>query len=444
MTSHCTYINYQNTNSFSDLIYDYLQGKDSLKKVYQHEPTLDGVKAAIQSRKAFVNNRGLLHEVFSEAYINAQVSAVQQANIELLKDENTFTVCTAHQPNIFTGYLYFIYKTAHIIAISKKLKSVLPEYNFVPVFYMGSEDNDFEELSKFKMNGKTFQWHSDQKGAVGRMKVDKGLLGLVQDVEKELGHLPFGPALMDIIKQAYAKGQDIAGATFSILNALFASEGLLVLQPDHAGLKATIKHIIKDDLLHQSAEKIVGQTNQELENNYKLQVNPRPVNLFYLRDGIRNRIEKRGNVYTVDDTVIKFTETEILQELEENPDRFSPNVILRGIYQETILPNILFVGGGSEVAYWMQLKALFQHYKVPFPVLILRNSFMLMDRLQEHKLNELQLSPADLFKEEIELSNEYVQKLAGKSIDLKAEEEESKKLFQQLKQVAGSIDKTLI
>ncbi|MFM8586852.1 MAG: bacillithiol biosynthesis BshC, partial [Bacteroidota bacterium] len=225
MTSHCKYIKYQETNSFSDLIYDYLQGKDSLKKFYQHEPTLDGVKAAIESRKAFANNRGLLHEVFTEAYINAQPSATQQANIDLLKDENTFTICTAHQPNIFTGYLYFIYKTAHIIAIAKKLKAALPEYNFVPVFYIGSEDNDFEELSKFKMNGKTFQWNSDQKGAVGRMKVDKGLLGLVQDVEKEFGHLPFGPALMEMIKQAYAKGQDIAGATFSILNALFASEG---------------------------------------------------------------------------------------------------------------------------------------------------------------------------------------------------------------------------
>jgi len=444
MTSHCKYINYQETNSFSDLIYDYLQGKDSLKKFYQHEPTLDGVKAAIQSRKAFANNRGLLQEVFTEAYINVQPSATQQANIDLLKDENTFTICTAHQPNIFTGYLYFIYKTAHIIAIAKKLKAALPEYNFVPVFYIGSEDNDFEELSKFKMNGKTFQWNSDQKGAVGRMKVDKGLLGLVHDIEKELGHLPFGPALMEMIKQAYAKGQDIAGATFSILNALFASEGLLVLQPDHRELKATIKHIIKDDLLHQSAEKIVGQTNQELEKFYKLQVNPRPVNIFYLRDGIRNRIDKRGNIYSVDDTAIKFTEVEILQELEENPDRFSPNVILRGIYQETILPNILFVGGGSEVSYWMQLKGLFQHYNVPFPVLTLRNSFMLMDKVQEHKLNELQLTEADLFKEEIQLSNEYVQKLAGKSIDLKMEEEESKKLFQQLKQVAGAIDKTLI
>jgi bacillithiol biosynthesis cysteine-adding enzyme BshC len=201
---------------------------------------------------------------------------------------------------------------------------------------------------------------------------------------------------------------------------------------------------MKDDLLHQSAEKIVGATNALMDKQYKLQVNPRPVNLFYLRDGIRNRIDKRGNVYTVDETIIKFSDQKIIQELEEYPDRFSPNVILRGIYQETILPNILFVGGGSEVAYWMQLNDLFQHYKVPFPVLVLRNSFMLMDSVQEHKLKELELETADLFKEEIQLSNEYVQQLAGKEINLKVEEEESKKLFLQLKTTASSIDKTLV
>ena len=444
MTSDCKYISYQSTNSFSELIYDYLGGKESLKKYYEQEPTIEGVKNAIQARKQFATNRKLIHQVLSEAYLNASPSKVQSNHIELLKDENTFTICTAHQPNIFTGYLYFIYKTAHVIAIAKKLKHELPEYNFVPVFYIGSEDNDFDELSKFKLNGKTFQWKSDQKGAVGRMQVDKGLLNLVQEVEKELGHLPYGAALMEMLKSAYSKGQDIAGATFSILNALFASEGLLVLQPDRAELKATIKQLMKDDLLHQSAEKIVGNTNQVLEKEYKLQVNPRPVNLFYLRDGIRNRIEKRGNVYSVDDTVIKFSEAEILQELEENPDRFSPNVILRGIYQETILPNILFVGGGSEVAYWMQLKDLFHHYGVPFPVLTLRNSFIVMDKVQEHKLNELKLTVADLFKEEIQLSNEYVQQLAGKEINLKAEEEESKKYFLRLKTVAGNIDKTLV
>lgn len=444
MNSHCKYIPYQSTNSFSNLICDYLAGNESLKKFYEHEPTIDGVKNAINKRKQFKTDRNLIYKVFSEAYLNAQPNANQSLSISMLKDENTFTICTAHQPNVFTGYLYFIYKTAHVIAISKKLKEVLPEFNFVPVFYIGSEDNDFDELSKFKLNGKSFQWNSDQKGAVGRMKVDKGLLDLLQEVNKEIAHLPFGPALMDLLKKAYAKGQDIASATFSLLNDLFAEEGLLVLQPDNSSLKMSITQVIKDDLLHQSAEKIVGKTNQLIGESYKLQVNPRPVNLFYLRDGIRNRIDKRGSVYTVDDTIIKFSEREILQELEESPDRFSPNVILRGIYQETILPNILFVGGGSEVAYWMQLKDLFHHYKVPFPVLILRNSFMLMDKLQEHKLSELKLAATDLFKAEIQLSNEYVQQLAGKEINLSVEMIESKRFYQQLKSIAAEIDKTLI
>jgi uncharacterized protein YllA (UPF0747 family) len=163
-----------------------------------------------------------------------------------------------------------------------------------------------------------------------------------------------------------------------------------------------------------------------------------------LRDGIRNRIDKRGNIYTVDGTVIRFTEEELLQELNEYPDRFSPNVILRGIYQETILPNILFVGGGSEVAYWMQLKGLFEHYQVPFPMLVLRNSFMIMDENHAHKMKDLEIREADLFKEETVLANELVQRWSGQEISLKQEEADSKALFQHLKKRASEIDKTLV
>jgi len=140
-----------------------------------------------------------------------------------------------------------------------------------------------------------------------------------------------------------------------------------------------------------------------------------------LRDGIRNRIDRRGNSFSVDGTIIRFSESEILEELNSHPERFSPNVILRGLYQETILPNIAFVGGGSEVAYWMQLKELFSHYKVPYPLLVLRNSFMIMNSKQEHKLNELDINPADLFKDETALANEMVIKWAGASISLERE-----------------------
>lgn len=444
MKSSCSYIAYHETNMFSKLISDYLEKKDFIHSFYSCHTDLDGLSKAITARQQFATDRNLIQQVFAEAYATGDTSSAQLDNIASLTNENTFTICTAHQPNIFTGYLYFIYKTAHVIALAQQFNKAFPDKKFVPVFYIGSEDNDLDELSKFKIYGKSFVWNTDQTGAVGRMTSDKAVVKLIDEVESAVKHLPHAEGLIAILRKAYALGNDMATGTFVLLNELFKEYGLLVLQPDHVALKAKMKAVFKDDLLQNSAEQIVGETSAKLEAEYKLQVNPRTVNLFYLRDGIRNRIDKRGNIYTVDGTVIRFTEEELLQELNEYPDRFSPNVILRGIYQETILPNILFVGGGSEVAYWMQLKGLFEHYQVPFPMLVLRNSFMIMDENHAHKMKELEIREADLFKEETALANELVQRWSGQEITLKQEEADSKALFQHLKKRASEIDKTLV
>lgn len=443
MESSCRYIDYGQTGMFSKLIVDYLKGDDLVSRFIQHKPDLNGAKAAILQRQQFNTNRELIRDVFQQSYGESGTQA-QANNISLLASPNCFTVCTAHQPNIFTGYLYFIYKTAHTIALCRALKSSLPEYDFIPVFYIGSEDNDLDELSKFRIHGKVFRWETTQTGAVGRMEADQGVRSLITALEAELGHLPYGKSLVELLQKSYAQGNTMADGIFSILNSLFGEEGLLVLQPDHAGLKALFRQVMKDDLLLHTAESIVTETGNRMEQAYKLQVNPRSVNLFYLRDGIRNRIEKRGNQFAVDGTVIRFSENEILEELENHPERFSPNVILRGLYQETILPNIIFVGGGSEVAYWMQLKDLFGHYKVPYPVLVLRNSFTIADANHNHKMKELGIEDADLFKEETTLANESVQRWAGVQFSLVDEEKESRALFAQLKKKAGAVDKTLI
>lgn len=444
MKATSTYISYQETGQFSSLICDYLNKDSSLLPFFNHQPTIAGFANAIGERNFFPTDRKLIHRVFVDAYSNVETSDLQKNNIELLLSENTFTVCTAHQPNIFSGYLYFIYKTAHAIVLAKTLAKEFPTSNFVPVFYIGSEDNDFDELSRFQLHGKLFRWNTKQQGAVGRMKVDKGITELISQIEAELGHLPFASDLIGKIKKAYVIGNDIAMATFILLNELFRSEGLLVLQPDISFLKESMKAIFRDDLLHGKAFSIVTGTDQKLSEKYHLQVNPRPINLFYLLDNIRNRIDKRDNIYSVDGTAIRFTEKEILEELETHPERFSPNVILRGIYQETILPNIAFIGGGSEVAYWMQLKDLFNHYKVPYPVLVLRNSFIIMNSKQAQKLNELGISTGDLFKDETVLANEMVIKWKGKPLSLAAEVAKSKELFACLKKEAGSVDKSLV
>lgn len=426
------------------MILDYLDQGPFLNNFYTHPVTNAGLQSAIEARRNFPTDRSRIQGVFKDAYSHADASRFQLEHIESLSSENTFTVCTAHQPNIFSGYLYFIYKTAHVIALAKYFSETFPDCRFVPVFYIGSEDNDLNELSAFNLHQKKYRWETNQTGAVGRMQADEGIQELISTIAAELAHLPFARDLIAMIKKAYTKGNDMAQGTFILLNEMFRDHGLLVLQPDNAVLKEQMKSVFKDDLLQNTAQQLVANTNTLLEKKYKLQVNPRPVNLFYLRDGIRNRIDKRGNLFTVEDTVIRFTESEILEELNNHPERFSPNVILRGIYQETILPNVLFVGGGSEVAYWMQLKDLFAAYKVPFPMLVLRNSFMVMDANHDHKMRELDIQDADLFKEETALANALVQRWTGAELSLKKEEQESKALFQHLRKRAAEIDKTLV
>jgi len=438
------HIPYELTGKFSSLIEKYISGNASLSPFYSFKPDLQGVAEAIEKRKQFNCDRNKIRDVFATSYAGLPASQLQQKNIEALLDEHTFTVCTAHQPNVFTGYLYFIYKTAHTIVLANYLSKNFPDNYFVPVFYIGSEDNDLDELSRFKLNGKSYAWNTNQKGAVGRMLVDKGITELITQIEGELSHLPYTKELIDKLRKAYKPGTDIAQATFTLLNELFSAEGLLVLQPDHAGLKQAMKSIFKEDLIQGIPETIVSATNEKLEKEFHLQVSPRKVNLFYLRDGIRNRIDKKGNLYSVDGTDIKFTEKEILEELDHFSERFSPNVILRGLYQETILPNIAFIGGGSEVAYWMQLKDLFQQYHVPFPVLVLRNSFTIMNGKQEYKLNELGISLSDLFTDETLLANEMVVQWSGNPISLSEELKEAKQFFAILKNKSGIIDKSLV
>jgi len=438
-----TYIKYQETGKFSSLIHAYLNNEPTLTPFFSHQPDLAGIASAIEARTSFNTDRKLIHRVFEQAYRDIDASDLQRKHIELLLNDNTFTICTAHQPNIFTGYLYFIYKTAHAIVLAKQLSAAYPSQHFVPVFYIGSEDNDLDELSRFAIHRKSYRWNTDQQGAVGRMKVDKEVKNMILQIESELSHLPHAAELITALKLAYQPGVDMAQATFLLLNTLFKEEGLLVLQPDLPELKQSMINIFKDDLLHGTASGIVTETNEALSQHFDLQVSPRTVNLFYLRDNIRNRIDKRGNVYSVDGTAIRFSEKEILIELENYPERFSPNVILRGIYQETILPNIAFIGGGSEVAYWMQLKALFVHYQVPFPVLVLRNSFIIMNSKQQHKMSDLGIGVADLFKDETVLANEMVMKWTGRPLELDNQINQAKELFSSLKKEAGSVDKSL-
>ena len=437
-------VSYSSTGFFSKLVADYVAGDDKLKEFYKHPVSIEGIKASILARKSFKTNRKLLVDELTKQYEGIHLNALQEQNLQSLLGEDTFTITTAHQPNIFTGPLYFIYKIIHVIKLADELKIQLPEYDFVPIYYMGSEDADLDELGYINLNGEKLTWQTKQTGSVGRMKVDKAFLQIIDSIAGQIAIHPFGDELIQLFKQCYSIGKTIQQATLELVNTLFSTYGLLVVIPDNAALKQSFNAVIKKELAEQFSNKAVTETINELSKHYKAQAGGRELNLFYLIDDKRERIELINKAYIVSSLNKHWTLDEILQELEQHPDRFSANVILRGVFQETILPNIAFIGGGGELAYWLELKNVFEAVQVPYPMLILRNSFLLVKKSFAERIKKLGFTIEDFFADETSLINELVYKNSTNKLSLDTEIESIKAIYYQIKNTSSSIDTTLL
>lgn len=436
------WISYDSTNAFSALAIDYLHQHTTLQPFYKYNPGLDGIGRAIEERKTFNTNRKNAVAALKTQYQGIDVCEKVTFNIEKLADTSTFTICTAHQPNLFTGYLYFIYKIVHAIKLADELNAAYPQYHFVPVYYMGSEDNDLEELNHIYLNGDKLTWETNQTGAVGRMHT-KGLDAFIHRISGELSVLEHGQELVDLLKSCYCQSSSVQEGTLKFVNSLFENYGLLVLIADNAALKKEMIKVFEDDLLQHTPAAIVKQTAAELSKHYHAQVNPRDINLFYMKDGIRERIIKNGDQFEINNTNTRFSSNEILNELHSYPERFSPNVVLRGLFQETILPNVAFIGGGSEIAYWLELKEMFAHYKVPYPVLIQRNSFLIVEQKMTRLMEKLQLSAEDIFKDEALLLNNIIKARSTLQLTLEKETGQLAAFYNHIRLLTNQVDITL-
>jgi len=442
METHCTYIPYKKTGYFSKLVIDYLDNQPQLRPFYNLYPDIKNVEQAISRRKNF-EHRQVLVEQLQGQYAGLTVSEKTSSNIKLLLSDNTFTVTTAHQPNIFTGPLYVIYKIFHVIKIAEELNAAIKDNHFVPVYFMGSEDADLEELNNITINERKYVWQTKQTGAVGRMKVDKALLQLINEMEGQLGVLPYGKELIEIFRAAYTEKTTIQQAMLHVLNSLFGEYGLVVLIPDNPSFKKIFQPVLEKEIKEQFSYKAVTDTINKLETYYKVQASGRAINLFYLEDDKRERIEIEDARFKVEGLNLEWTQEEILKELDEHPERFSPNVILRGALQETVLPNIIFVGGGGELAYWLELKEVFQQAGVSYPMLVLRNSFLLIEERQEQQIKKLGLPAEDLFLPEHELMKKIVDINTNNSYSLNGNIENFESLYDKLQRQANEIDASL-
>ncbi|UYQ94685.1 bacillithiol biosynthesis cysteine-adding enzyme BshC [Chitinophaga horti] len=437
------HIPYSETGFFSQLVADFLAEHPSIRPFYQYSPVKPDFEAAIRAKSTQPLDRELLVKALTVQYSQLEQDEQVKANIQLLGQADTYSVCTAHQPNIFTGYLYFICKILQTIKLAGELTAQFPGKHFVPVYYMGSEDADLDELGSIYLGNEKLTWKTDQAGAVGRMKTD-GLQPMIDGIMKHVGYGPHAAELKEMLDEAYLHHENIQEATLYLVNRLFGRYGLVVLVPDTPLFKQQIKHVLKEELWQQSSYKVVSATTEKILQHHKVQASPREINLFYLQEGSRERIVKEGEVWKVLHTNVEFNEQSLKREIDEHPERFSPNVILRGILQETILPNIAFIGGGGEIAYWVELKALFGHHNVPYPVLLLRNSFLWVDKFSAERLQKLNISITEFFQETELLINSFVLKHTNANLVLKKEYDDIEILFAQMETKAKSIDVTLV
>ncbi len=426
-------IGFDQTHSFSRLFLDYVSGKDNLKGFYAAPPTIQGFGEVLKKRQFSIAKRQELVSVLESQYADLDISEQIQANIQSLKSENTYTVTTGHQLNIFTGPLYFIYKIATVVNAARALKKAYPDCNFVPVYWMATEDHDFEEISYFYLDGHKHHWETDQKGPVGRFHTEH-LRTLLDTLPEKT---PFFP-------KAYGAFDQLADACRCYVSEIFAEEGVVVIDGDDRSLKTLYANIIEGEVLQPIGKKLVSETNDKLvSEGYSSQAFTRDINFFHLGENYRERIVKNENgTFSINGTGRSFTSEELRAEIASHPEDFSPNVIMRPIYQEVILPNLGYVGGPAEMAYWLQLKSLFDHYEVSFPVLLPRNFAMYIPRNTSRKIERNDLSSADLFLDELALKRKKLQDV-GTDHSLNGKIEAFNRVWQEVEEHAANIDPTL-
>ncbi|GEQ86705.1 putative cysteine ligase BshC [Patiriisocius marinistellae] len=435
-------IPYQKTGYFTKTMCDYLSQDTTLSDFYGNFPTLENFKNQINLKKVSFSSemRQVLNKQLNVQYSTTKTSKTTLENINSLLAKTTFTVTTGHQLNLFTGPLYFLYKIFSVINLSEELKKAYPENHFVPIYWMATEDHDFDEINYFNFKDKKIAWNREDGGAVGELSTE-GLDKVLEILIKEFGQSENGKKLSQLFEEAYINHKTLTEATRYLGNELFKEYGLVIVDGNDAQLKkAFIPYAEKELAENLSFKKVTETTNRLIAAGYGEQVYPREINLFYLKEGLRERIVEFEGEFQIVDTDIKFSKDQIFNELQNYPERFSPNALLRPLYQEVILPNLCYTGGGGELAYWFQLKDYFKSVDVPFPVLLLRNSALLIPSKVSEKLQKMDVKIVELFKKQHQLQTDFTKKISKIKIDFTTQREHLKQQFESMYDVAEKTD----
>jgi bacillithiol biosynthesis cysteine-adding enzyme BshC len=422
-------LDHKDTGRFSKIIIDYLEGNSALKSLYKYDFELSEIENVIKDKQGDnINRKVLVESLLSQNAEHLISFPVVSQNIELLNLSNSFTITSGHQLCIFGGPMYFMTKVVSVIKTTKILSEKYPEYNFIPVFWLAAEDHGRGEVNSINLFGKKLSWEDETKiptGSISSKKMSK----ILSELKAILGNTENANELLSVFLEAYNGERNLVDATRYYLTQFFGDKGLVLIDGDDKLLKNLLQPIAKEEIDTKIGHNLVNSSTDKLiELGYKGQVHPRDINFFHINDK-----QERVGIDKKD-----------LLDIDANPEKYSPNVIFRPLYQELILPNLAYIGGPGEIAYWFQLKELFEHFKINFPMLIVRDNSMFIPASINKKINKLNLRIDVVFKEKLQLEKELINELSEIDLTLVNEVSELSSIFEGLKAKVGKIDKSLI
>jgi bacillithiol biosynthesis cysteine-adding enzyme BshC len=428
------------TRQFSNLFLDYVNEVAALAPFYTYSPTEDGLVKAASANNYHEAHRIVLADVIKRQYETSGTTLPADLHTKLAVT-GTLTVCTGHQLVLLGGPLFFVYKILTAIKTAALLEKRL-QCAVVPVFWMAGEDHDIDEIRSVQLFGKTLSWDETGGGPVGRLRTDS-LQPFLAELAQILGTAPGAAEMAQTMQQIYAPGSSLTDATRRFVHYLFGGK-VLCLDPDEAALKHLFLPQLRAELESGIGLQPLSQSIAALEAaGYEAQVNPRPVNLFYITDTTRERIDRHGENFILANSNREIERTALLAELEQQPQNFSPNVVLRPLYQQHILPNIAYIGGPGELAYWLEYRTMFEAQQIAFPVLLPRAFMLVLDNGTASKLAKLNVDVTELFLPADELVKNYIKRTAGSQISFEAEQEALQQLFAGITSKATATDATL-
>lgn len=439
MPPHC--IPYAATQRFAPLVVDYLAQAADLRELFTYTPDRAGLRQAAAERRFDPASRAILCKAIEGQYEGLSLTDAVRDNLAALRNTDALTITTGHQLCLFGGPLYLTYKILNVVRMARTMTADLGR-PVVPIFWMATEDHDRAEIDHTWINSTRVQWPGEAGGAVGRLPLE-GIDAVVKEGLEAMGHGAHVDEIHALLLACYRPDRTLAQATRQFIHTLFGRFGVVIVDGDDAALKRLFAPIIQEELLNQVAERTVRYANERIKERYAVQAHAREINLFHLRPGHRSRIVLDGDHYQVLDGGPRWTLDELLMEAQVRPQDFSPNVLLRPVYQETILPNIAYVGGGGELAYWLQLRWLFQGLQVPMPALFLRTSAATLPAKNLGHWQELGLSITDLFAPLDPLKARVAKEQASFPVDLDHARKQLAALYEDVLARAVAADRSL-